>query len=206
MIVDDDPEVVSIFKMRIQDDKDIELVGVANNGNEGVELCLEILPDVVLMDIYMKTSTDGIEATKKIKESNKDIKVIIITSYTQQANISKAMKADCNGFITKDAETDAFIGVIKSVYNGFDVWSSGVDYKMGSVNIQESYAPDELGDLTEQEIFIIKCMTRGMKHSEIAQKLSYSDGYIRQLTSNLYEKVGVKTNMELAVWGARQGL
>jgi DNA-binding NarL/FixJ family response regulator len=206
VIVDDEALIRDGITMRLADATDINIMGTASCGREAVLLCSRLKPDIVLMDIRMP-GMDGLEAAKEIKEDNGKIKIIILTTFADQNYLHKAMEYSCNGYITKDAELEDFISIIRSVYRGYDVWSGKLEYKQGKVTIKENNMDlENLSKLSEREIEIIKFVITGLKLSEIARRLNYSEGYIRQVISKINEKLGVKNSRELAVWGARHGL
>lgn len=206
MIVDDNALVRDGIKLRLRDAPEIAIVGTAGDGKEALELCKKVNPDVVLMDISM-ANMDGLEATKLIKEYNKDINVLIFTSYAYPENIEKAKEYRCNGFVYKETNPEDFVSVIKNVYNGLDVWSKDLLYINSRVNFQKMEFDDsELEQLTEKEIMLLKYKVKCLQYGEIAKKLNYSEPYVRQLAVQLKDKLGLKNVNELAVWGAKRGL
>jgi len=206
IIVDNNALVRDGIKLRLMDAPEIEVVGMAANGKKALELCKKENPDVVLMDINMP-HMDGLEATRLIKEYNRDINVLIITAYTNLENIEKAKAYRCNGFIYKEAKFEDFVSVIKNVYNGFNVWSKDLLYIDGRVNFEKKeFDNSELEQLTEKEIMLLKYKVKCLPYSQIAKKLNYSEAYIRQLAVQLKDKLGLESVNELAVWGAKRGL
>ena len=201
LIVDDEALIRDSIKMRLKDAPDIYVIGTACNGKEALRACIDQKPDVVLMDIRMP-EMDGLEAAKLIKQENSDIKVLLLTSFFGPENINKAMEYGCNGFITKETKLDDFISIIRNVYKGFDVWSADLSYRRAGQIINA----DEVNELNVQEFEIVKCVTKGMKHSDIAKQLNFSEGYLRQLIMKINEKLGLQSSRDLAVWGARHGM
>lgn len=206
VIADDNPLIREGIKRELSNSADIEIVGMASTGKEAIQLSIKHNPDIVLMDIRMP-EMDGLEAAKKIKEINKNVKVIISSSHFEQEYLQKAMEYNCNGYVDKDTETEFFTSIIKNVTNGFDVWSGKLDYKTGVVSIKnDEDNKEDLKGLSDQELRMIGYVVRGTKLNDIAKEMNYSDCYVRQLMVKLNEKVGVKNTREMAVWGARHGL
>ncbi len=201
LIVDDEALIRDSLKMRLKDAPDICVIGMASNGKEAVRMCIDLKPEVVLMDIRMP-EMDGLEAAKLIKKEDPNVKILLLTSFFGPENISRAMEYSCNGFITKETKLDDFISIIRNVYKGFDVWSTDLSYRRVGQIINE----DELNKLSELEKEIVKYVTMGMKHSEIAKQLNFSEGYLRQLVMKINEKLGLQSSRDLAVWGARNGM
>jgi DNA-binding NarL/FixJ family response regulator len=205
LIVDDNKWIQDGIKMRLKNSEEIDIIGAVSNGRDAVEFCKKTRPDIVLMDISMP-EMDGLEATKLIKKLDPSIKVLILSSYFTQEYLQKAMEYNCNGYIDKGSEMEDFISIIKSVSEGFDVWSGNLAYKKGIVNIKKDEIDNaEIDNLTDLDLKLIELVVKGYKLNEIAKELNYSDCYVRQLTGKLSEKIGVKNTREMAVWGARHG-
>ncbi|MFW6015943.1 MAG: response regulator [bacterium] len=206
LIADDNPLIRDGIKMRLKQDSNIRIVGMAGNGKEALNLCTRENPDIVLLDIRMPIM-DGLEATKQIKAYNSKINVVILTSYAEREYIEKAKEYKCNGFIYKESKLEDFLSVIKNVYNGFDVWTKDILYKDSSVNfVNQEFNYKELEGLSKKEIALIKCKVKCLQYSEIALDLNYSESYVRQLAVQLKDKLGLNNVNELAVWGAKRGL
>ena len=206
LIVDDISLVRDGIKMRLKDAPDIEVIGMVSDGLEAVRFCRDNIPDIVLMDIKMP-NLDGIEATKLIKEANKAINIIILTSYVEPVNVRMAREYRCSGFIYKEASLEDFVSVIRNVYHGFEVWSKDILQLEGVGSAtEEEVSVKDLKNLTEKELMLIKCKVRCLQYHEIAKELNYSEAYVRQLAVQLKDKLGLQSVLELAVWGAKRGL
>lgn len=206
LIADDNSLIKDGMTLRLKDCPDIQIAGYASNGIEVLDFLKKDTVDVVLMDIRMPYM-DGIDATTRIKEENPNIKVLIITSFADSENIQRAKQSRCNGFISKESNNEDFISVIKSVNNGYDVWTSGLlntDYNLVVNNqVIDDHA---LNMLEEKEVVLIKHRVACLKYAEIARKMNYSEAYVRQLAVKIKEKLDLKNVNEIAVWGSKRGL
>ena len=120
LIVDDQIILRESLKFIIEQDTDINVVGLAGNGAEAFSLCGKLKPDVVLMDIMMP-DCDGVEGTRLIKSKYESIKVIILTTFNDEKNVSRAIKSGADGYVLKDISPEQLILAIKSVFNGFSI-------------------------------------------------------------------------------------
>ncbi|WP_337960815.1 response regulator [Caloramator sp. mosi_1] len=125
LIVDDEALIRDSLKLILGLEEDIEIVGTAKNGQEAIEICKKQNVDVVLMDIRMPVM-DGVLATKYIKDINRNIKIIILTTFRDDEFIEQAMKNGAEGYILKTQSTDSIIDTIKMVYKGVAVFEGEV--------------------------------------------------------------------------------
>src|SRR5690554_2342466 len=120
LIVDDQIILRESLKFIIEQDKDINVIGLAGNGKEAFSLCEQLNPDVVLMDIMMP-KCDGVEGTRLIKSKYKEIKVIILTTFNDEGNVTRAIKNGADGYVLKDISPDQLILTVKSVFKGYSI-------------------------------------------------------------------------------------
>ncbi len=208
LIVDDDLDSAKALKRNIDGQEDIKVVEILDNGIEAVERCLEIKPDLILMDVKMP-EMDGIEACRLIKAKDAKIKVLILTFYQVKDNEVTAIKNGCDGYLYKGHKSEDIITIIKSTLSGFATYESGVkDTIHDQINykIQNEAVSAEMNKLTDREIDIVCLITAGKKDSEISRELFISEGYIRNQLIVIREKLGLRNSKELAVWGAKAGL
>lgn len=117
LLVDDHTVVLKGLAFFLSTQEDLELVGEANNGKEALVKVGETTPDVILMDLYMP-EMDGVEATAYIKKEYPNVKVIVLTSFSDQAHVLPALRAGASGYILKDVEPDQLVEAIRSAYKG----------------------------------------------------------------------------------------
>lgn len=196
----------------LRQDKEIEVVTLAENGKEAFEKCAVYQPDVVLMDMRMP-DYDGAYGIRSIKDRYPGIKVLVLTTFDDEETIGKAVGSGADGYLLKEMSDDKLIASIKSVYDGISVFGSGV-YQTMRNQLEEGKSRDprmfcpqksEL-DFTEREFDIIKLVARGCDNKEIAAKLFLAEGTVRNQISRLLEKVDLKDRTQLAVYAVKHGL
>lgn len=205
LIVDDDNEVAIALKRNIDGRNMISVIGIASNGKQAVDLCGQLHPDIVLMDIRMPVM-DGITASKLIKEKHPLIKIIMLTLFKDEDQIFHSVRGECDGYLFKGNRSEKIIGVIVNVYNGFST------FERGAQTIIRDQMKDELDDriksaklnmLTKREIEIVRLMTAGKNNIEIAKQLHFSEGYIRNQLVVIREKLNLRNSLELVAWGGK---
>ncbi len=188
---------------------DIEVVGLAENGKEAVEICLELNPDVLMLDIEMPIM-NGIEALELIKQRLPDIKVIILTTFDNTEYILEAFLQSADAYVSKEIAPDDIINTIKCVNNNLAVIDSSVKKLMIDrfKNAKKILASKTavLDDLTEEENYIIKLIVDGKSNQSIASELKYSQGTIKNKIGKIYDKLGIDDRLQLAVYAVEHGL
>jgi DNA-binding NarL/FixJ family response regulator len=183
------------------------VVGEANNGLELLELLSSLKADVVLLDLKMPI-INGIQATKKLKEKYPNIRVLILTTYTEDAWLFDAIRNGADGYILKDTSRESLIQSIEECAGGLTPIDPQVAGRLFSKLSQTSIQSDStLKDvLTEREKGILKLISHGMTNAEIARNLFLSEGTIRNYVSNILEKLEVNDRTKAAVIAIRFGL
>ncbi len=208
LVADDSAILRNGLKIILEQDKEIEVVGCAENGKEAYGMCKEYNPDVVLMDIRMPES-DGVEGTRLIKSFNENIKIIILTTFDDKNTISKAIEKGADAYVLKDIRDDDLINTIKAAVNGFNIIQNCV-YK----SIKNDYKPcketkekNEFSALiTKREKEIIKLIVDGFDNKEISQKLFVAEGTLRNSISVILNKLELKDRTQLAVFAIRNDI
>ncbi len=194
LIVDDQFLMLDGLKTILGLQQDIEVVGMAMNGKEALQVIEETMPDVVLMDIRMPVM-DGVECTKLIKEKYETIIVIILTTFDDDDYIIQALSYGASGYLMKDIDGDKLVRALYDAVNGNLLLPGKIAQKLAS-NIstakyqQETLAQDILKEFTEREKEIIRYMVLGYTSKQIAQKLFLSQGTVKNYISNIYSKIG----------------
>ncbi|WP_328909385.1 response regulator transcription factor [Streptomyces sp. NBC_00234] len=203
LLVDDHQVVRRGLRTFLEVQDDIEVVGEAADGAEGVARTEELRPDVVLMDIKMP-GTDGIEALRKLRELANPAKVLIVTSFTEQRTVVPALRAGASGYVYKDVDPDALAGAIRSVHAGHVLLQPEV---AGAL-----LAQDDAGSgtgrgstLTEREREVLGLIADGRSNREIARALVLSEKTVKTHVSNILMKLDLADRTQAALWAVRHG-
>ncbi len=186
----------------------VEVVGVAYDGEEGVTLCREQEPDVVLMDISMPRM-DGISATREIKDLLPQTAVIILTGHEEDEHVFEGIKAGAQGYLLKDSEPEDLSRAIRTVHAGNTIIAPDLAQKMlrtfegGRSGGGSRLAPPPL---TERELEIIRALARGMSDRQIAHSLGISEKTVRNHTSNIYRKLHIFDRTQAVIYAVREGV
>ena len=185
----------------------LEVVGVAHDGAQGVELCRKEEPDVVLMDISMP-KMDGISATREIKDLLPQTAVVILTGHEEDEHVFEGIKAGAQGYLLKDSEPEDLSRAIHTVYAGNTIIAPDLAQKM--LNTFEGGRPGESArlapPLTERELEVIRALSRGMSDKQIAQSLGISEKTVRNHTSNIYRKLHIFDRTQAVIYAVREGV
>jgi DNA-binding NarL/FixJ family response regulator len=208
VIICDDQEVVCQGLNAILGTADnLEVIGVANNGLEALELLEKKGADVVLMDLKMPVM-NGIHATREIKEKYPQVKVLVLTTYDEDAWLFDAIRNGADGYLLKDTSREMLIQSIEEIVEGKTPVDSKVAGKLFSQLSKHALPGDStIGkDLAEREKEILKLISHGMTNAEIARNLFLSEGTVRNYVSAILEKLGVEDRTQAAVLALRFGL
>lgn len=198
LIADDDGLIRDSLKLILELEDDIDIVGTASNGEEAVRLCKKYYPDIVLMDVRMPI-LDGVLATKAIKNEQKDIKIIILTTFKDDEYISEAIKNGAEGYILKNQSADNIVESIRTVYKGNSVFQSDILNSITSM-ITDSKKNSNKIALSDREFDILKLVGEGLSNKEIAEKLYLSQGTVRNYMTNLLDKLQLRDRTQLAIY------
>jgi DNA-binding NarL/FixJ family response regulator len=215
VVVADDQRVIREgVRHIIERDPEIYVVGCASSGPEAFDICARAAetdrPDLALMDIVMPEG-DGIEGVKLIKERFPEIKVIMLTTFNDDTNLTRALNNGADGYILKDISTEELIMAVKSAALGLGVFDKNTRESM-ALQIKESSPISIISsnkaefDLSERELQAIRMIVDGNDNKEIAAALFISEGSAKNLVSGILKKVGVKDRVQLAVFAVRNGL
>ncbi|MCK5481028.1 MAG: UvrY/SirA/GacA family response regulator transcription factor [Gammaproteobacteria bacterium] len=204
MLVDDHDLVRSGIKRILADVGDIEVVAEADSGEQAVSQARKIKPDIILMDLSMP-GIGGLEATRKITRSMPGAKIIAVTVHDDDPFPARLLEAGAVGYLTKGCDVREIINAIKSVYLGEQYLTPGVAQKLALsfVNHREK-AP--LEELTQREIQVMLMIVKGESNKEISEKLCLSPKTTSTYRYRLFEKLGVKNDVELTRFAIRYGL
>jgi len=186
LLVDDHAVVRSGLSKFLLVNKDLELVGEAGDGAEAAKLVSLRKPDVVLMDLMMP-GMDGITATREIHQKHPQVKVIALTSFSEQNMVQGALQAGAVGYLQKN------VTAVRSAYAGRMTLSPEAAQVLAN-SVSQPQLPGN--ELTERERDVLRCMVDGLNNNEIAEKLVISLGTVKFHVSNIFQKLGVDSRVE----------
>lgn len=208
VIVDDQKILTEGISVLLTIEKDLDVVGCANSGEEALELLKNTPADVVLMDIRMP-GMNGVECTRIIKEEHPDTKVIILTTFDDDEYIQEGLKNGASGYMLKDLDATSLYSAIRDVYYGNNVIHKNITKRiisgMSSSN-QTKHKLNLIEDLTEREMGIASLISEGLDNGEIAKKLFLSEGTIKNYVSIIYDKTGIKGRSKLVKYLIQNGI
>ncbi|MFF3455841.1 response regulator [Streptomyces sp. NPDC002730] len=204
LLVDDHQVVRRGLRTFLEIQDDIEVVGEAADGAEGVAGAEELKPDVVLMDVKMP-GMDGIDALRKLRELSNPAKVLIVTSFTEQRTVVPALRAGASGYVYKDIDPEALARAIRSVHAGHVLLQPEV---AGALLSQDdpSNGTGRGSTLTEREREVLGLIADGRSNREIARALVLSEKTVKTHVSNILMKLDLADRTQAALWAVRHGL
>lgn len=205
-IVDDQRLFSNGLARIIETHPQMEVVGEARSGEEGVDLCLRSEPDVVLMDLSMPGS-GGVEATRRLRDLMPGTRVVILTVHADDAHVFQGIKAGAQGYILKDCTPEDLARAIQTVYAGDTIMARDIARKMLTTFESIRTGVADLGpSLTERELEVIKALAQGKSNKEIAQGLDISEKTVRNHASNIYRKLHIFDRTQAVLYAIRKGL
>ncbi|MCA6095379.1 response regulator transcription factor [Streptomyces sp. SCA3-4] len=205
LLVDDHQVVRRGLRTFLEVQDDIEVVGEAADGAEGVACAEELRPDVVLMDVKMP-GTDGIEALRRLRELANPARVLIVTSFTEQRTVIPALRAGAAGYVYKDVDPDALAGAIRSVHAGHVLLQPEVAEALLSQDDTGGGGQGRGNALTEREREVLALIADGRSNREIARALVLSEKTVKTHVSNILMKLDLADRTQAALWAVRQGI
>lgn len=190
-------------------DPRLALLPAVHSAEEAVELARHTHPDVVLMDIEFRGSMNGIEATRRIKESSPATKVVIMTAHEDEDLLVEAVEAGASGFLRKTEGVDEFIGAVKAAAAGEILIDRSALARLLPKVARERETQREahrvLGQLTEREHQILAHLAKGLRNEDIARQLFISPQTVQTHVRNLLGKLGVHSKLEAVAFAVRHG-
>lgn len=207
LIVDDHQVVRQGLRTFLELQPDIIVVGEAGDGQTAVEMVRQLQPDVVLMDLVMPR-LDGVSATRQVKALESGVKVIALTSFTEDDKVFPAIQAGASSYLLKDVSPDDLVEAIRAVHAGEARLHPDIARKlMEQVAQQPSHAlqgfPEEL---TGRELEVVQLVAQGRNNHEIAQALVISEKTVKTHISNILGKLHLDDRTQLAIYAIKHGL
>jgi NarL family two-component system response regulator LiaR len=202
LIADDHALVRNGLKMFLDTWADIEVVGQAANGQEAIDECNQLKPDVVLMDLMMP-QMDGIAAARAILHSNPTIRIIALTSFKEDERIYTAVKAGIVGYLLKDCTPEELASAVRDVYAG-KITIPG-EYLQAALRVAENLNSRQF-QLSEREHDVLLLIVRGFSNRQIAHNLTLGESTVKFHVSNILSKLGVATRAEAVALAIQHNL
>jgi DNA-binding NarL/FixJ family response regulator len=211
LIADDQALMRAGFRMILEAEPDLEVVGEATTGHEAVAEAGRLRPDVVLMDVRMP-EMDGIEATRRLLDGDGgDTKVVMLTTFDMDEYVYEALRAGASGFLVKDVPPEQLVAGIRSVASGDSLLAPSVtrrliqEFVRRPPDVNRSASP-ELSSLTTREVEVLQMMARGMSNAEIATELFVSETTVKTHVAHVLAKLGVRDRVQAVVFAYQSGV
>ena len=202
LLIADDHAVVRTGLMHLTATfDDIELVGAAEDGEEAIRLAADLRPDVVLMDLEMPR-LDGIEATRRIVEGRPEAAVVVLTSFSDQQQILRALDAGAVGYLLKDAEPEELARAIRAAARG----EAPLDPRASRALLRARVGRSPVDELSGREREVLAMVARGLPNKLIARELAISEKTVKAHLTSVFRTIGVTDRTQAALWAARNGI
>jgi DNA-binding NarL/FixJ family response regulator len=207
LVVDDQALVRSGFRMILDAQPDIDVVGEAENGREAVELAAVSSPDVILMDVRMP-ELDGIEATARILEAQPETRIVILTTFDLDEYVTRALRAGASGFLLKDVRPAQLVEAIRVIASGDALLAPSVTRRLLDqfASGLETRTCPELDQLTEREREILLLVAEGLSNAEIADRLVVGESTVKTHVSAVLRKLQLRDRVQLVIAAYDAGL
>jgi len=206
IIAEDHAVVRQSLRLMLEMDDEVDVVGEAVDGGQAVSMAQELHPDLVLMDIRME-GMDGVEATRRLKEVEPDVPVLILTGFSEDQILLKAVEAGAQGFLLKDATAAEVKDAIRRVVNGESLVTPSLLRKLLEEFSQRSKETHPAhSDLTPREMEVLLAVAQGKSNDEIARALVISEKTVKTHLGKVFSKLQVNGRAQAMLYAIREGL
>ncbi len=208
LVVDDQALVRAGFRMILEAEPDVEVVGEAADGIEAVAAAQHHRPDVVLMDVRMP-NLDGISAARQILEGDNSAKVLMLTTFDMDEYVYEALRAGASGFLLKDVPPERLVAGIRAVASGEALLAPSVTRRLIEAFVQRQPAralPRSIEELTAREREVLELMARGLSNAEIAETFVVSETTVKTHVSRVLDKLELRDRVQAVVFAYECGL
>ena len=209
LIADDQALVRGGFRVILESEPDLEVVGEAANGDEAAEAAAALEPDVVLMDIRMP-GMDGIEATRRVLAAERPPRVLVLTTFDHDEYLYEAVRAGASGFLLKNVSPAHLVHAVRTVAAGEALLDPALTRKLLDDFARRpapgARAPERLQELTDRELSVLRLVARGLSNTEIAGDLFLSAATVKTHVSNILAKLDLHDRVQAAVLAYETGL
>jgi DNA-binding NarL/FixJ family response regulator len=195
LIVDDHSIVREGLSRLVSSFDDLEVVATAADGAEAVDAAAADVPDVVLMDLSMPVM-DGVEATRQLCAAHPDVKVVVLTTFADQARILDALDAGAAGYILKDAGPDEIVAAVRAAAAG----EAPLDPKAARVLLDSQRNQRPARELSSRETEVLGLLATGLANKQIARKLGITERTVKAHLTSIFQQLGVTDRTQAALW------
>ena len=205
LLVDDQGIVRKGIRALLAEVKGMVVLGEASNGQEAVAQAEALRPDVILMDLVMP-HMDGIEAIRRIKAKQPEVRILALTSFLADDKVFPAIKAGALGYLLKDSDPEDLIVAIQNVYRGQPFLPPNIARKVLEELSHPAGNPPTPDPLTEREVEVLQLVAQGISNQEIAERLVISEATVRTHIGNILNKLHLANRVQAALYALRKGL
>jgi DNA-binding NarL/FixJ family response regulator len=210
LLVDDQPLVRTGLRVMLDAQPDLEVVGEAADGAEGVALATSLAPDVVCMDVQMP-GLDGLEATRRIAATSDGPAALVLTTFDRDDYLFQALEAGASGFLLKTASPEQLVDAVRVLAAGEALLSPAVTRRVierfggPTPDAPMASADDAIAELTDRESEVFRLLADGLSNAEIARRLYVGEATVKTHVSNILLKLGVRDRVQAVVRAYRSG-
>jgi DNA-binding NarL/FixJ family response regulator len=204
IIADDHPVVRRGVKNVLLDVPDIEVVGEAISGDQALEECLRLKPDILLLDINMP-GLKAVNVVRRLHESHPALKVVVLTGYRDPENVLGMIQVGVKGYLLKDEEPAVLVDAVKAINSG-KTWISPTAMEGLTDPVEEEKNKRKIEDLTNRESEVLQLIAQGIDNHLIAKQLSIAEGTVKNHIVSIYEKLGFHSRAEAVTWAWKHQL
>jgi DNA-binding NarL/FixJ family response regulator len=208
LLVDDQQLVRTGFKLILDLEDDMTVVGEASDGQECLRLVAETQPDVVLMDVRMPV-LDGIEATRRLNEAGSASRVLMLTTFDLDEYVYDAMRAGASGFLLKDAPREQLVSAVRVVARGEALLAPSVTKRLIEQFVRmpspSDGVPEVMRELSSREREVLALLVRGLSNAEIASRMILGEATVKTHVARLLAKLGVRDRMQAVILAYESG-
>ena len=212
MIADDQELIRESLRIVLNINSDMTVVGVAENGQETIDMVRAKKPDVILMDVRMPI-LDGVQCTRLIKEAHPEVRIIILTTFDDDEYVYNALKYGASGYLLKGVSVAELTQAVRTVVSGGAMINPNIALKVvklfsqlaqGNFSVPVEEGAAALLSRTERKVTLL--VGRGLSNKEIAEKLCLSEGTVRNNLSTVLSKLALRDRTQLAIWAVQTGM
>ena len=209
LVVDDQALVRGGFRMILESQPGVEVVGEAADGREALVMARELRPDVVLMDVRMP-GMDGLEATRRLLSDREAPRVLMLTTFDLDEYVYDALRAGASGFLLKDVRPEQLADAVRVVADGETLLAPAITQRLVQQYVKRlrpgTTRPTALDSLTERELAVLRLIARGRSNAEIATDLFLSETTVKTHVSHVFGKLGLRDRAQAVVMAYESGL